>query len=75
VRVHLNEVFAATGITSFIIPESVTRIAYAAFAGSSLSSITIGSRVTSIDEYAFQSTPLTSVIILYFSLGHDELQY
>ena len=46
-----------TGLTSIIIPNSVTSIGYKAFSGcSSLSDITIPNSVTTIGQYAFDGT-------------------
>ena len=54
-----------SGLTSIVIPDSVTSIGYAAFEGcSGLTSVTIGSGVTSIGDYAFRGCDgLTSLTI------------
>ena len=54
-----------SGLTSIVIPDSVTSIGYAAFEGcSGLTSVTIGNSVTSIGDYAFRGcSSLTSVTI------------
>ena len=51
------------GITSVIIPNTVTSIGIRAFASNKLTSVTIPSSVTSIGDYAFRSNNLTSVTI------------
>ncbi len=51
------------GLTSVLIPNSVTRIGDNAFAGCGLTSVTIGKSVTYIGNFAFSGCNLTSVII------------
>ncbi len=60
-----ESMFAYSGITSIIIPDSVKSIGGRAFYGcENLESVTIGDGVTSIGYYAFRACPnLTSVII------------
>jgi hypothetical protein len=60
-----DEAFLGSGLTSVIIPDSVTNIGYGAFSGCySLASVTMGNGVTSIGEIAFnQCTSLTGITI------------
>ena len=51
------------GITSVIIPDTVTSIGIRAFASNKLTSVTIPNSVTSIGNYAFYGNKLTSVTI------------
>ena len=51
------------GITSVIIPNTVTSIGIRAFASNKLTSVTIPSSVTSIGKSAFSSNQLTNIII------------
>ena len=54
----------AGGVTSVVIPDSVTSIGNGAFSGCNLTSVTIPNSVTSIDSYAFEDCiRLTSVTI------------
>jgi len=55
----------ANNLTSIVIPDSVTSIAYGFFQDCSLTSCTIGSGVTSIGDYAFyNNSSLESVTIM-----------
>ena len=59
-----DRTFENKGITSIVIPDTVTEIGVYAFSRSSLKSITIGSGVTMIGEYVFYNCRfLTSVVI------------
>ena len=57
--------FAPTGLTEYVIPDSVTKIGYCAFSGcSGLTSVTIPNSVTKIGDYAFEDCiGLTSITI------------
>ena len=52
------------GITSVVIPNTVTNIGNYAFYGNQLTEVTIPSSVTSIGDNAFENNRLTSVVIL-----------
>ena len=59
-----EKAFYATGVTSIIIPNSVTNIGDEAFRSCrELTSVTIGNSVVSIGQYTFWGTSLTSVTI------------
>lgn len=62
-----------TGITSVLIPNTVTSIGPGAFYGTGLTSVNIPSSVTSIEARAFSDTSLTSVVIpnSVTSIGED----
>ena len=51
------------GITSVVIPNTVTSIGVSAFENNQLTEVTIPSSVTSIGEFAFSSNQLTEVVI------------
>lgn len=51
------------GLTSIVIPDTVTVIESNAFASSALKKVVIGSSVTSIESYAFYGTGITEVEI------------
>ncbi|HHT24905.1 MAG TPA: leucine-rich repeat protein [Clostridiaceae bacterium] len=55
--------FAEKGLTSVIIPNSLTRIEEYTFSDNQLTSVTIPNGVTRIEEYAFKNNQLTSVTI------------
>jgi len=60
----INDVFSGTGLTSIIIPNSVTSIGVGAFHNcASLTSITIPSSVITIENGAFYGTSLASITI------------
>ena len=58
----LNISVDGLGITSVVIPNTVTRIGYDAFYGNKLTTIVIPSSVTSIGSYAFAGNQLTKII-------------
>ena len=58
-----RDAFYGNGLTSVIIPDSVTSIGDCAFRFNLLTSVTIGNSVTSIGELAFADNLLTSVTL------------
>lgn len=61
VEVISASAFAASGLTTIVIPQTVRSIGTQAFSGSALTTVTIPKTVTTIGERAFAGTKLTSV--------------
>jgi predicted outer membrane repeat protein len=55
--------FYGAGLTSLVIPDSVTAIGFRSFAGNSLNAVTLGASLATIGDYAFFLNALTSIRI------------
>ncbi|GHU51668.1 hypothetical protein FACS1894200_12060 [Spirochaetia bacterium] len=58
-----EKVFLNKGLTSVVIPSSVTSIGIVAFSGNRLTSVTIPNSITTIGNWAFEGNQLTSVTV------------